>query len=151
MQTYIDKVKNILEALPYITKFSGKVIVIKYGGAAMVNDELKESFATDITLLKYLGIHPVIVHGGGPFISQALKEMHVDTEFVQGHRRTDRKTMEEIIVAHGGKRVSGITSKTTHLLAGTGSGSKLKKAEEYGVKIMEESEFYSLIVKEGLL
>ena len=142
MQTYIDKVKNILEALPYITKFSGKVIVIKYGGAAMVNDELKESFATDITLLKYLGIHPVIVHGGGPFISQALKEMHVDTEFVQGHRRTDRKTMEVVEMVLSGKInkeiVTLVNSKGGNAVGLSGRDAKLAVGNIYQPEIKRE-------------
>jgi acetylglutamate kinase len=103
MQDKIDKVKNILEALPYITQFSGKIVVIKYGGAAMVTEALKEPFATDVVLLKYLGIHPVIVHGGGPFINTALKNMQVSSHFVKGHRVTDHKTMEVVEMVLSGK------------------------------------------------
>lgn len=99
----IQKIQNILEALPYITKFSGKTIVIKYGGAAMVNLELQESFARDIVLLKYLGMKVVIVHGGGPEINQLLKTLDIKSEFVRGHRKTDAKTMEVVEMVLSGK------------------------------------------------
>ena len=70
----IDKAKILVEALPYIQKFNGKTVVIKYGGNAMINDELKNKVMEDITLLKYIGINPIVVHGGGPDISKALKK-----------------------------------------------------------------------------
>lgn len=93
MQEKIDKATILIEALPYIRKLRGQTIVIKYGGNAMVNEELKQSVMDDITLLKYIGINPVIVHGGGPDISGMLKEVNVESHFVNGLRYTDAKTM----------------------------------------------------------
>jgi acetylglutamate kinase len=96
-----DTIARVLtEALPYIQKFSGKTIVIKYGGNAMIDEDLKSSFARDIVLLKQVGIHPVIVHGGGPQIGQTLEKQGIKTEFIDGMRVTDDKTMnivEEVL------------------------------------------------------
>lgn len=103
MQNAISQVKSILEALPYIREFSQKIVVIKYGGAAMVKEELKESFARDIVLLKYVGIQPVIVHGGGPEINHYLKALQLSSRFVQGHRITDKPTMEVVEMVLSGK------------------------------------------------
>ena len=93
MQEKIDKATILIEALPYIRKLRGQTIVIKYGGNAMVNEELKQSVMDDITLLKYIGINPIVVHGGGPDISSMLKEVNVESHFVNGLRYTDDKTM----------------------------------------------------------
>lgn len=98
-----EKVTYILEALPYITKFYGKTIVIKYGGAAMIKEELKASFAEDIVLLKYLGINPVVVHGGGPEINQLLAKMQIQSQFIRGQRVTDAATMEVVEMVLTGK------------------------------------------------
>lgn len=88
------RVEILLEALPYIKQFSGKTVVIKYGGSAMKSDELKEGFATDIALLKYVGMNPVIVHGGGPDISLYMEKLSMEVKFIQGLRVTDPATME---------------------------------------------------------
>ena len=88
------RVEILLEALPYIKQFSGKTVVIKYGGSAMKSDELKEGFATDIALCKYVGMNPVIVHGGGPDISSYMEKLSMEVKFVQGLRVTDEATME---------------------------------------------------------
>jgi acetylglutamate kinase len=88
------RVQILLEALPYIKEFSGKTLVIKYGGSAMKSDELKEGFATDVALLKYVGMSPVIVHGGGPDISTYMEKLDLEVKFVQGLRVTDEATME---------------------------------------------------------
>ena len=115
----------LIEALPYIQRFEGKTIVIKYGGNAMVDDALKESFARNVVLLKYVGMNPVVVHGGGPQISGTLKRVGKTTEFIDGLRVTDAETMEiaemvlgglvnkeivNLINSHGGKAV-GLTGK----------------------------------------
>lgn len=89
-----EKIKTLLEALPYISKFAGSVFVIKYGGAAMEEESLKKEFAKDVALLKYVGIHPVIVHGGGPMIGRMLKDLNIPTRFVDGLRVTDEKTLQ---------------------------------------------------------
>jgi acetylglutamate kinase len=88
------RVEILLEALPYIKQFSGKTVVIKYGGSAMKSDELKEGFATDIALCKYVGMNPVIVHGGGPDISSYMEKLSMEVKFIQGLRVTDEATME---------------------------------------------------------
>ncbi len=93
----------LIEALPYIRRFSGMTIVIKYGGHAMVDDQLKEDFARDITLLKFIGINPVIVHGGGPQINRVLEQMGIRSRFVQGMRLTDGPTMDVVEMVLGGK------------------------------------------------
>jgi acetylglutamate kinase len=87
-------VSTLLEALPYIRQFHGQTIVIKYGGAAMVDDALRESFARDVVLLKYVGLHPVIVHGGGNEISAHMEKLGLDVEFVDGLRVTDQDTVD---------------------------------------------------------
>ncbi|HEX2964445.1 MAG TPA: acetylglutamate kinase [Syntrophorhabdaceae bacterium] len=89
-----EKIGTLLEALPYIKKFSGSTFVIKYGGAAMEETALKVEFARDVSLLKYVGINPVIVHGGGPMIGRLLKDLQIPTRFVDGLRVTDEKTLE---------------------------------------------------------
>ncbi len=120
----------LIEALPYIQKFHGETIVIKYGGNAMIDDNLKESFARDIVLMKLIGINPIIVHGGGPQINNFLEKLDIESSFVDGIRVTDDMTMEivqmvlgglvnkEIVTqlcSAGGKAV-GITGKDGNLL-----------------------------------
>jgi acetylglutamate kinase len=100
---WINKVEILLEALPYMRRFQGQTVVIKYGGAAMQEPELKRGFAQDITLLQYLGIHPMVVHGGGPQIGQVLEKMQIPTHFVQGHRVTDDRTMDVVEMVLAGK------------------------------------------------
>ncbi|HYS42462.1 MAG TPA: acetylglutamate kinase [Geobacteraceae bacterium] len=110
MQKFIDKATTLLEALPYIRRFSGKTIVIKYGGHAMADEALKKSFALDVILLKYIGINPVIVHGGGPQINETLKRYGIVSEFVKGMRVTDAATMgvvEMVLTGQVNKEVVG--------------------------------------------
>ncbi len=122
--------KVLTEALPYIQRFTGKTVVIKYGGNAMVDEALKNSFARDVVLLKLVGINPVIVHGGGPQIGQLLEKLGKQSEFVDGMRVTDSETMDvvemvlgglvnkeivQLINQHGGRAV-GITGKDGGLI-----------------------------------
>ena len=86
----------LIEALPYIRRFQGAVIVIKYGGHAMTDEALKQAFAEDVTLLKYVGFKPVVVHGGGPQINELLKRLDIQSRFVEGQRFTDQATMEVV-------------------------------------------------------
>jgi len=129
MDQLIKKADILIEALPYIRNFAGKTIVIKYGGKAMVHEELQEGFAEDVVLLKYVGLNPIIVHGGGPQINKMLETLGIEANFIQGVRVTDQPTMEVVemvlggrinkeIVAllnqHGGKAV-GLTGKDGQL------------------------------------
>jgi len=93
----------LIESLPYIRRFSGMTIVIKYGGHAMVDDQLKEDFARDVTLLKFIGLNPVVVHGGGPQINSVLQQMGIQSTFVKGMRLTDTPTMDVVEMVLGGK------------------------------------------------
>jgi len=93
----------LIEALPYIQKFSTKTVVIKYGGHAMVDEGLKRDFANDITLLKYIGVNPVVVHGGGPQINKVLEAMGITSTFIRGMRYTDDATMDVVEMVLGGK------------------------------------------------
>jgi acetylglutamate kinase len=93
----------LIEALPYIRRFQGLTVVIKYGGHAMVDEQLKADFAQDVTLLKFVGLNPVIVHGGGPQINQVLDRMGIKPQFVRGMRLTDEDTMDVVEMVLGGK------------------------------------------------
>ncbi len=130
MEQLIEKAQVLIEALPYIRRFHGKTFVIKYGGQAMVSDELKHSVAQDIVLLKYIGINPIVVHGGGKEITSLLDRLGIDSRFVGGLRVTDRETMEmvemvlvgkinkevvNLLNRHGGKAV-GLSGKDSNLL-----------------------------------
>lgn len=103
MKQYIEKVNTLIESFPYIKEFYGKTIVIKYGGHAMETIEGKRSFALDMVLLKYVGINPVIVHGGGPQINTLLEQVGVQSSFVGGMRVTDASTMEIVEMVLVGK------------------------------------------------
>lgn len=96
MTNTMEKIDILLEALPYIKRFSGSTFVIKYGGAAMEEEALKHEFAKDIVLLKYVGINPVVVHGGGPQIERMLTKLEIPTRFVDGLRVTDEATLEVV-------------------------------------------------------
>lgn len=99
----MEKARVLIEALPYIQTFYGKTVVIKYGGHAMVNDHLKKSFAQDVVLMRYIGLRPIVIHGGGPQIGEVLKRMGIQSTFVQGLRVTDSETMSVVEMVLGGK------------------------------------------------
>lgn len=103
MDNPMDKAKVLVEALPYIRRFYGRTLVLKYGGGAMEEERLKRSFALDVTLLKYIGLHPVIVHGGGPQIGEMLTRVGKKSQFVEGMRVTDPETMEIVEMVLVGK------------------------------------------------
>ena len=130
MDELVRKAEILIEALPYIQTFAGKTIVIKYGGAAMENDSLKHSVMQDVVLMKYIGMNPVVVHGGGNQISDWMRRVGKEAEFVQGLRVTDAETVEiaEMVLAgvinkeivslinlHGGKAV-GLCGKDANLI-----------------------------------
>jgi acetylglutamate kinase len=102
MQAAIDKARVLIEALPYMRRFVGKTVVIKYGGAAMQDAALRASFAVDVVLLKQIGVRPVIVHGGGPQIGVLLARLGRESTFVDGLRVTDDETMEAVEMVLGG-------------------------------------------------
>jgi len=111
MKEFIDKAKTLIESLPYIRAFYNKTVVIKYGGHAMVDEELKKNFALDIILMKYIGINPVIVHGGGPQINRVLDKMQIKPSYVEGMRITDTETMdvaEMVLVGKVNKEIVGL-------------------------------------------
>ncbi len=140
--TPVEKADVLLEALPYIRRFAGKVMVVKYGGHAMEDPELKDSFAQDVALLKYVGMNPVIVHGGGPQIDAELQKAGIVPRFVRGLRVTDEPTMDivemvlvgkinkEIVTLlnrHGGNAV-GLSGKDGELVV-----ARKRRAQELGL------------------
>lgn len=130
MKRLIEKANTLVEALPYLRAFAGKTVVIKYGGNAQIDEALKNGFAEDVVLMKYIGVNPVVVHGGGPQISDMMKRLGKKPVFVDGVRVTDRETMEivemvlggvinkeivELISRHGGRAV-GLSGKDGRLI-----------------------------------
>ena len=111
MEHGIAKAKVLIESLPYIREFNHKTVVIKYGGHAMVDEELKKNFALDVILLKYIGLNPVVVHGGGPQINKFLQKMQITSNYIQGMRVTDGETMdvvEMVLVGKVNKEIVGL-------------------------------------------
>ncbi len=146
MEKLIEKARTLVEALPYIQTFRGKTFVIKYGGNAMVDEDLKQGFAQDVVLMRFIGINPVIVHGGGPQIGRTMERMGKKPAFVSGQRVTDEETMDIVEMVLGGKvnkeivnlicraggRAVGLTGKDGGLI----QAKKLKmtrRSEETGV------------------
>ncbi len=111
MQSIIAKAETLIEALPYIQSLAGKTVVIKYGGNAMINDDLKNHVMADITLLKFIGINPVLVHGGGPDINDMLNRLSIKSEFKKGLRVTDPETMSVAQMVLVGKTNKEIVSR----------------------------------------
>ena len=110
-----EKIETLLEALPYIKDFYGSTFVIKYGGAAMEEESLKREFAKDIVLLKYVGIDPVVVHGGGPRIEKMLTRLQIPTRFVEGLRVTDEQTLEVVEMVLSGSINKEIVSQINNM------------------------------------
>jgi len=146
MENPIDKAKVLVEALPYIRRFYDKTIVIKYGGSTMEEERMKRSFALDVVLLKYIGLNPVVVHGGGPQIGEMLTKMGRKSQFIEGMRVTDGETMDivemvlvgkvnkeivSLINQQGGKAI-GLSGKDAHLI--TAKKLKLTKSRGKGGK-----------------
>lgn len=111
MQEIIDKAKILVEALPYIKEFNGITVVIKYGGSALINEEIKTTVIQDIALMKFVGFKPVVVHGGGPDISTFLQRLGIESRFVNGLRVTDDDTMEVVEMVLTGKLNKAITTE----------------------------------------
>ncbi len=138
-----DRAKVLIEALPYIRRFSNATVVVKYGGHAMVDEGLKRDFALDIILMKFVGLNPIVVHGGGPQIGDFLQRLSIESEFIDGMRVTDRQTMDVVemvlvgkvnkeivalINAHGGRSV-GLSGKDGGLI----TAEKMRYVREKGV------------------
>ncbi len=131
----MERAEILLESLPYIRRFYNKTIVIKYGGHAMVDDELKDKFAQDVVMMKYIGINPVVVHGGGPQIGNFLKKLGKESKFVQGMRVTDKETMdivEMVLVGKVNKEIVGLINRHGGNAVGlSGKDGNLISAEKY--------------------
>ncbi len=177
MQINIEKAEILMEAMPYIKKFSGKTVVIKYGGNAMVNEEMKEQVIKDIVLMKYVGINPVVIHGGGPAINEMLAKIGKQAEFKLGNRVTDSETMEIVEMVLTGKinkeivskinkndgKAVGITGKDANLIVAEkkylekdgekidiGYVGKVKKINPRMIKILEEQGYIPVISPVGV-
>lgn len=114
MESPLQKAKILVEALPYMKRFFGKRMVVKFGGHAMVEEQLKRSFAMDVILMKAIGLHPVVVHGGGPQIGETLRRMGKESRFYQGMRITDQETMdvvEMVLVGKVNKEIVGLINR----------------------------------------
>ena len=144
MESFISKAEVLMEALPYIRRFYGKTFVIKYGGNAMVDEELKASFARDIVLLKYVGINPVVVHGGGPQIDQTLQKMGISSRYVRGMRVTDAETVdiiEMVLVGKINKEIVGLINRHGGMAVGLcGKDGGLIRARKMSVTVSTNGE-----------
>ncbi len=171
LQESIGKANVLIEALRYIKEFYGKTIVIKYGGNAMIDEELKENVILDIVLMKYVGMNPVIIHGGGPDISNMMKRVGKESQFVDGLRVTDEETMEIVemvlgrinkgIVAlinrHGAKAV-GLSGKDGNLIftekartdVDIGFVGKVSKIDPHIIEVLDEKGFVPVISSIGI-
>jgi acetylglutamate kinase len=173
MKKHIEKIKILFEALPYIRKFYNKTVVIKFGGAAMVQEELKRGFARDVVLMKYVGINPVIVHGGGPQIGGLLKRLGKESRFVKGIRVTDDETMDVVemvlvgkinkeivgLINHYGGRAVGLGGKDGSLIkakrlrirgAEMGMAGEVDSIDPHVIESLENNGFIPVIAPVGL-
>jgi len=178
MVALVQRAEILMEALPYIRAFQGKTLVIKYGGAAMEQAALKPAFALDVILLRYVGINPVIVHGGGPQIGALMKRLGKEPEFVGGMRVTDAETVEIVemvlvgkinteivgLINHHGGRAVGLSGKDGHLIMarrrphrapdGTevdiGLVGEVEAVNPLAIRLLEENGFIPVIAPVGV-
>jgi len=170
MKELIKRAEILIEALPYIKTFYGQTIVIKYGGAAMTDEELKKSFAQDIVLLRYVGMKPVIVHGGGPHITNLMERVGKKAEFIGGLRVTDGETMEltemvlsgkvnsEIVslINRGGAKAVGISGidgasiRVSKLKDELGLVGEIERINPEMISILDEAGFIPVVAPVGL-
>jgi len=145
----------LIEALPYIRRFYGMTIVIKYGGAAMVDEQLKEDFARDVTLMKFIGLNPVIVHGGGPQINLVLDKMGMTPKFVRGMRLTDQETLDVVEMVLGGKVnksiVAQINEQGGRAVGLSGKDGNLIKAEKLQIVHQTDEDEPPEIIDPGMV
>ncbi len=142
MSLAIDSAKNIAkvltEALPYIQKFTGRTVVVKYGGNAMVDEALKQSFARDVVLMKLVGINPIVLHGGGPQIGKVLEQLNIESKFVDGLRVTDSQTMDVVEMVLGGlvnKEIVNLLNRNQGKAVGvTGKDGNLIRARKLEIR-----------------
>ena len=150
-----ERAEILLEALPYIRRFYNKTIVVKYGGHAMVDDELKKLFAMDIVMMKYIGINPVVVHGGGPQIGAVLKKLGKESQFIQGMRVTDEETMnivEMVLVGSVNKEIVGLINRNGGKAVGlSGKDGNLTRAEKYYLNEEKQKDIPTEIIDVGLV
>jgi acetylglutamate kinase len=150
-----ERAEILLEALPYIRRFYNKTIVVKYGGHAMVDDELKKLFAMDVVMMKYIGINPVVIHGGGPQIGAVLKKLGKESQFIQGMRVTDEETMnivEMVLVGSVNKEIVGLINRNGGKAVGlSGKDGNLTRAEKYYLNEEKQKDIPTEIIDVGLV
>ena len=155
IQSSMERADILLEALPYIKRFYNKTIVIKYGGHAMVDQDLKDKFARDVVMMKYIGINPVVVHGGGPQIGSLLKKLGKESKFIQGMRVTDEETMnivEMVLVGMVNKEIVGLINQHGGKAVGlSGKDGNLIEAEKYYLTDEKAKNTPSEIIDIGLV
>ncbi|MBN2437026.1 MAG: acetylglutamate kinase [Deltaproteobacteria bacterium] len=155
MRTSVERAEILVEALPYIRRFFNKTVVIKYGGHAMVDEELKNNFARDVVMMKYIGINPVVVHGGGPQIGNLLKRVGKESKFIQGMRVTDEETMdivEMVLVGKVNKEIVGLINRHGGQAVGlSGKDANLIRAEKYYLSAEKVKETPPEIIDIGLV
>ena len=155
LQSSMERADILLEALPYIRRFYNKTIVIKYGGHAMVDQDLKDKFARDVVMMKYIGINPVVVHGGGPQIGGFLKKLGKESKFIQGMRVTDEETMnivEMVLVGMVNKEIVGLINRHGGKAVGlSGKDGNLVEAEKYYLNDEKAKNTPSEIIDIGLV
>ena len=129
----INVAQVLSEALPYIQRYIGKTIVVKYGGNAMIDEDLKQSFARDVVMMKLVGMNPVVVHGGGPQIGKLLERLNIESHFVNGMRVTDTQTMDVVEMVLGGS----VNKEIVNLISFNKKISK-KEIYDYCLKLKDE-------------
>ena len=155
MEKLIEKARTLIEAMPYIQTFRGKTFVIKYGGNAMIDEGLKQGFAQDVVLMRYIGINPVIVHGGGPQIGRTMERMGKKPAFVSGQRVTDEETMDIVEMVLGGKvnkEIVGLINRAGGKAVGlTGKDGGLIQAKKLKMSKKSEETGETEIIDIGLV
>lgn len=155
IQNSMERADILLEALPYIRRFYNKTLVIKYGGHAMTDEDLKDKFARDVVMMKYIGLHPVVVHGGGPQIGGLLKKLGKESKFIQGMRVTDQETMnivEMVLVGMVNKEIVGLINRHGGKAVGlSGKDGNLVTAEKYFLNEEKAKSAPSEIIDIGLV
>ncbi|HBF13346.1 MAG TPA: acetylglutamate kinase [Deltaproteobacteria bacterium] len=155
MEELIEKAKILMEALPYIQRFKGKRLVVKYGGHAMEDEGLKKSFARDVIMMKLIGLHPVIVHGGGPQIEKVLKQMGIEPKFHNGVRITDSDTMdvvEMVLVGKVNKEIVGLINLNGGSALGfSGKDGQLIQASRMDPQKVKKTKKTSELIDMGLV